>query len=116
MPDITITGPTTINVLGPTLDDLRTIIRAELSAAVTPIKEQFMSEFTDLRDQLAGVFADLAAKIDRLQVAVDSADSATHLTAEDQAVLDEIKAAVAAARATVGDENADGTPPAEPTA
>ncbi len=82
---------------------------------VHSLRSLIVSEFSDLRDSLVGTFEDLAAKIDRLQASVDAEGTDTRLSVEDQATFDEIKAAVAAARASVGDENADGTPaPVEP--
>jgi peptidoglycan hydrolase CwlO-like protein len=100
-------GPVTINMTDE--NALRAILRDEIHK----LEVKLMTEFADLRDQLNDVFADLAAKIQRLQDAVDNPSSETHLSAEDQALLDEIKASVAAARGTVGDENADGVPAVE---
>ena len=82
-------------------------------AALNNLEGTVMTQFQSLRDELAAVFADLAAKIQRLQDAVDNPTSETRLSAEDQALFDEIKASVDAARATVGDENADGVPAVE---
>lgn len=104
------TGPVTVNVTM-SAHELRRALRRELQ----PLKELLMSQFTDLRDELAGVFADLAAKIQRLQDAVDNPSSETHLSAEDQATFDSIKAAVDSARASVGDEDGSDVPPTDPT-
>jgi len=100
-------GPVTIVLTDET--SLRTIIKEEIHK----LEVKLMTEFADLRDQLVGVFADLAAKIQRLQDAVDNPSSETHLSDEDQVLFDEIKATVEAARGTVGDENADGVPAVE---
>jgi hypothetical protein len=73
-----------------------------------------MTKLTDLRDEVGGLFADIAAKIQRIQDEIDNPNNTeTHFSAEDQAAFDELKATVDAARATVGDENADGTPVAQ---
>jgi hypothetical protein len=77
-------------------------------------QDHTMSAITDLKDVLVGLFADQAALIARLQASVDSANTETHLTPEDQVAFDQLKASVTAARAAVGDENADGTPTAPP--
>lgn len=82
-------------------------------AALNHLEDTVMTQFQSLRDELTGVFDDLAAKIQRLQDAIDNPTSETRLSAEDQALFDEIKASVDAARATVGDENADGVPAVE---
>jgi division protein CdvB (Snf7/Vps24/ESCRT-III family) len=72
---------------------------------------EVMTKLTDLRDEVKGLFDDIAAKIQRLQDAIDNPNNTeTRFSAEDQAAFDELKATVDAARATVGDENADGTP------
>lgn len=112
------TGPVTIISLGPSAEDIAAIVADQLTAALTPIKESLMAlndDLAALRNELGQTFADLDAKIQRLQDAVDNPTTTSQLDADGQAILDEIKAQVAAARATVGDENSDGSPAAPAT-
>lgn len=102
----------TINLDDDTKTFFADLVRPVL-ASLNHLEGTVMTQFQDLRDELVGVFDDLAAKIARLQEAVDNPTSETRLSAEDQILFDEIKASVNAARTTVGDENADGVPVAE---
>lgn len=104
---ITVTGPVHIHE-GTNAEQTRLIVASELSAALTTFGDQIMSQFTDLRDAFAAFVADVTAKLDALQASVDDANSESHLTAEDQAALDELQTSLAAAKAAVGDANEDG--------
>lgn len=115
-PFIVCTGPITIT--GPTLDlsglmvDIREAVRTEL----LPLRGLIVSQFSDLRDSLAGSFSDMSALIAQLQASIDSANTATHLTPEDQGTFDQIKATADAMRAALPDADGDGNPaaPVEP--
>lgn len=113
-PLVLCTGPITIT--GATLEEIRHTVRAEMRAQLLPLRGLIVSQFSDLRDSLAGSFSDMSALIAQLQASVDSANSATHLADEDQATFDQIKATADAMRAALPDADGDGNPaaPVEP--
>lgn len=122
----TITGPVTITVLGPSMDDIRTAVASEIAAALTPL-EQHMSDtanfLTDLGpkiDTLTTGMADIAADV---QVLLDKAAQAGVFTAEEQALadgvtakFDALKTAVSNLNDEVGDQDGSDNPPADPNA
>lgn len=109
MPDITITGPTTINVYGPSADDIRTIVAAGLAAALTPLEEAMATEAEQL-NALSVKVDDLIADV-RAALAALEADR-DNLGPDGQAALDSLTAKLAAFDAEVGD--ADGSDAPEP--
>lgn len=117
------TGPATvtITVQGPTLDDIRVAIAAELATALTPIKETLVAladDITALQADFDGYKADVDAKLAQLSQQIT--DLQTQIANGDPAAVDAaaaLKADVDAARAELGDANNDGDPaPVEPTA
>lgn len=122
----TITGPVTITVQGPTMDDIRIAVASEIAAALTPLGD-LVSDFTDFAanigaklDTFTAGLADIAADV---AVLLTKAAQAGVFTAEEQAVADGVQAKFDAVHSglsglndEVGDQDGSDTPPAEPTA
>lgn len=123
----TITGPVTITVYGPSLDDIRIAVASETAAALTPL-ENTVSDISDFLtnlgpkvDTLTTGMADIAADV---AVLLTKASQAGVFTADEQALADGVTAkfdalhqAVSDLNDQVGDQDGSDTPPpAEPTA
>jgi hypothetical protein len=122
----TITGPVTINVNGPTADDIRIVVASEIAAALTPL-EQKMSDFTAFAanistqlDTFAAGLTDIAADV---AVLLTKAAQAGVFTPEEQALADAVQGKFDAVHTglsnlndEVGDQDGSDNPPAEPTA
>jgi hypothetical protein len=116
----------TINVYGPSVDDIRTVVASEIAAALTPLETQMSSDFLNFAadqgskiDVLTAGIADIAADV---QVLLDKAAQAGVFTQEEQDAataltgkLDALKSAVSGLNDEVGDQDGSDTP-AEPPA
>jgi len=107
---ITVTGPVHVHEALST-EQIRAVVTEELATALTPLGDMLMSQFSDLKAALTDFFADLTAKLAALQASIDSANSESHLTVEDQADFDAVKDLVAAKDAELGDADGSESPP-----
>lgn len=118
----TITGPVTIHVHGPSAEEIRTLVAAELATALNPLETKMteISDFLDTTnatvDQVNTAVADIAADVAVLLAAVPDGT----FSAEEQAKADALAAkltavsdALSALDTAVGDQDGSDTPPVE---
>ncbi len=107
MPDIHI-DVAHITITGPSAEDIRTIVAAELAAALTPLEESMATEaeqFAALDAKVTDLIADVRAALAALTADRDN------LGPDGQAALDTLTAKVDAFDTEVGDADGSDTPP-----